>query len=374
MSYDQTRVCNTCFFDSNFPGVVIEDNGRCNHCNSADFRTNVNQWTDSNPEQLCIIASQLKEERIRKGAKYDCIIGASGGFDSSYVIYIAKQIMDLNPLVVSYSNDFTRKIASDNLQRICHKLKIDLKVVTSKHKYDKQYVKAFMEAFKEVGSYWGCCEFCGFILNAVIYKFAKENNISTMLNSTNAYEDRATQYLPKKYKKDYMLRNIYKIGITKQIKMIYHMAKAQYYYDRFRFEFATPSLIKAIFNRKTIFSLAPEPANKYRNSLYGINKIDVSKYIKWDVDNMINTMEIELGWETPEMPYLPMRFDCELEAGLIDQTFRNVTGKTMHTILCNNLIYGGIRTKTDLEETVCKYETEVYAESRRLFGKLNIKM
>jgi hypothetical protein len=171
-----------------------------------------------------------------------------------------------------------------------------------------------------------------------------------------------------------MIRNIYKIGITKQIKMVYHITKAQYYYNRFRFEFATPSIIKAIFSRKTIFSLAPEPANKYHNSLYGINKIDVSKYIKWDVDNMINTMEKELGWETPEKPYLPMRFDCELEAGLIDQTFRNVTGKTMHTILCNNLIYGGIRTKTDLEETVCKYETEADAESRRLFGKLNIKM
>ena len=104
---NEQRICISCFFDENFPGVIIEENGRCNHCNSGEFKEKVSKLTHSNVEQLRIVSSQIREERKNKGSKYDCIIGASGGLDSSYVVYIAKKIFDNNPLVVSYANDFT---------------------------------------------------------------------------------------------------------------------------------------------------------------------------------------------------------------------------------------------------------------------------
>jgi len=134
------RTCATCFFTDTFPGVTIEDNGRCNYCNRGHIRTKIRELTTSNLEQLQLVATQLKLETQQKGAKYDCIVGASGGLDSSYVIYVARRIMGLNPLVVSYANDFTTSIARENLQRLCKVLGVDLRTISSKGKFDRKHI------------------------------------------------------------------------------------------------------------------------------------------------------------------------------------------------------------------------------------------
>jgi hypothetical protein len=362
-------VCRTCFFGNNFPGVAIEENGSCNYCNSTEFSKKIRELTTSNLDQLRFVASQLREERVRKGGKYDCIIGASGGFDSSYVVYVAKRIMELNPLVVCYTNDFAKGLAKDNLKRLCDELNVDLKIARSKKKFDKKHVRAFMQAFKDVGSYWGCCEFCVYVLEAVIYKFASEENISTMLVSNNIYEGMATQYLTKEFKRGFMLSNISKLKLIKLLKILYYMVISQYYFIRFKMEFFAPSRIKTFFHRSTVLSLARANTSILKN----ITRVNITQYIPWDIDKIIKTLETEVGWKSPEKPYLPMRFDCVLEDALIDRTYKNATGVTLHTIMCNNLIYGGARTKKDLEATVYKYEKEVAEENIQLLKELKIK-
>jgi hypothetical protein len=311
----------------------------------------------------------LKEERQKKGGKYDCIIGASGGLDSSYVIYIAKEIMDLKPLVVSYVNDFSKRLARENLKQICKELNIDLKIITSNKKFDKKHIRSFVRALNDVGSYWGCCVFCGYILDAVIYKFASEENISTMLGSSNLYESVATEYLTKEFKKSFMRKNVYKTGFARFLKFLFHMSIAQYYFIRFKMEFSASSRVKTFFQRSTLCSIAPgKPFDMSRN----IKEVDVTKYIHWDVDKIVMTLENELGWKSPEKPELPMRFDCVLEDALIDRTYKNATGVTFRTLICNNLIYAGLRTKKELEDTVKKYEDNVASENIQLLNNLEI--
>ena len=284
------KVCNSCFFTENFPGVTIEENGRCNYCNSGEFFTKKRKLTSSDIKQLSLVASQLKEEREKKGAKYDCIIGASGGLDSSYVLYVAKRIMELNPLVVNYVNDFTTSIAKDNLQKICKELKVDLKIIKSKKKLDKKHIKSFIHAFKDVGSYWGCCAFCGYILDEVVYKYAREENISTMLCSNNLYENMSTQYLTEKFKINFMLRNIYNLKLRKLLKFLYHLSISQYYFNRFRMEFYISSRMKTIFNRSTLCSLIPSKSSKI---LKNMKRVSITKYVPWDIDNIVKTMKKE---------------------------------------------------------------------------------
>lgn len=370
MNDDQNKVfCKTCFFNNSFPGFSIEKNGKCNYCNSNEFSTKISKLTSSNLDQLFHVASQIKQEREKSGGKYDCIIGASGGFDSSYVIYVAKRIMGLNPLVVSYVNDFTKNIAKDNLQQICNKLNVDIKIIRSKKKFDKKHIRSFIQAFNDVGSYWGCCEFCEYILEAVIFKFASEENISTMLISTNLYEGLATQYLTQKFKKDFMLKSIYKLKLLNLLKLFYHLIISQYYFIRFKMEFPAPSRTKTLFHRSTLLSLARGNSSLLKN----IKRIDITKYINWDIDKIVMTLEKELGWKSPEKPYLPMRFDCVLEDALIDRTYKNATGLTIHTLICNNLIYGGMRTKKELESAVDKYEKGVAEENSQLRKELKIE-
>jgi hypothetical protein len=367
MADNQARECSTCFFTDKFPGVVINENSRCNHCNSDDFRKRMTELTTLSKDQLMALAEKLREERKQKGARYDCIIGASGGLDSSYVIYLAKKVMNLNPLVVSYTNDFTRGVAKENLKKLCDKLGVELRVEASRKKFDRKHIRSLMRAFRDVGSYWGCCEFCGYILDAVIYKHSKAENITTMLGSTNLYEGMATQYLSKKFKNDFMLGNIKRLGIGKLIRMMYHLMISQYYYNRFRFEFGVPSRISLFFDRSTILSMAP---GKKSTLLAHINKLDLTQYVHWNVDEMVQAMAQEAGWKSQDGPYLPMRFDCILEDGLIDRTYKNATGLTIHTIMCNNLIYGGVKTKKDLAQTASVYEGTVAEEHEHLVKML----
>lgn len=133
MNNKNYKKCNSCFFSEKFPGVIIEKNGRCTFCNSDDFKIDKSVQTTLNITELQNIAKELKEKR--KG-KYDCIIGASGGLDSSYVIYIAKKILDLNPLVIKYDHGFNYSISDNNLKTICSKLKVDLKIIKSAKQND----------------------------------------------------------------------------------------------------------------------------------------------------------------------------------------------------------------------------------------------
>ena len=148
------------------------------------------------------------------------------------------------------------------------------------------------------------------------------------------------------------------------------MSISQYYFIRFKMEFPASSRVKAFFQRSTLCSIAPgKPFDQSRN----LKKVNVSNYIPWDIDEIVLTLENELGWKSPEKPELPMRFDCLLEDALIDRTYKNATGLTIHTLICNNLIYGGIRTKKELEDTVKKYEEDVAEEYIHLLKNLEIR-
>ena len=151
------KTCNTCFFTERFPGITVSDNGSCNLCNDNSFRKAKENQTNSTQDELKKIAEIIRKE---SRGKYDCIVGASGGLDSSYAVYVAKKIMNLNPLVVSYDHNFSYDVAKDNLKAMCKSLGVDLKIIKSKARNDLKYVKYMVLALRNVGLYWGVCNFC----------------------------------------------------------------------------------------------------------------------------------------------------------------------------------------------------------------------
>jgi len=104
----ENHVCSSCFSTTKFPGTIIEWNKKCNRCNSHDFEEEIKHQTTSDISELRSIGKKLKE---KTPGKYDCVISASGGFDSSYIIYAAKKLLNLNPLVVKYDYGFNHEIA-----------------------------------------------------------------------------------------------------------------------------------------------------------------------------------------------------------------------------------------------------------------------
>ena len=117
------KICSRCILDSDFPGIHFDLNDVCNNCHIFDESDKKYAINKSNNEKLLKFIEKIKKEGRRK--EYDCIVGASGGRDSTYCLYITKK-WGLRPLAVHYDNNMDSKIAAENIKKACSKLDIDL--------------------------------------------------------------------------------------------------------------------------------------------------------------------------------------------------------------------------------------------------------
>ena len=123
MSFEY-RMCTRCVMDTTDPDIVFDENGVCNHCHTYDRM--VREYVVDGEEGL----RQLEQtaQKIRKdgqGKKYDCVIGVSGGVDSTYVAYRVKKL-GLRPLAVHLDNGWDSELAVKNIEETLKRLDIDL--------------------------------------------------------------------------------------------------------------------------------------------------------------------------------------------------------------------------------------------------------
>jgi len=105
--------------DETDPEIVFDEQGVCNHCSNLNAKVkNLPTFND-----LQSIIRKIKEAGKHK--KYDCIVGVSGGVDSSYVAYLIKEL-GLRPLAVHLDNGWNSELAVSNIEKILDQLKIDL--------------------------------------------------------------------------------------------------------------------------------------------------------------------------------------------------------------------------------------------------------
>lgn len=118
------QICSRCIMDTSDPGIHFDLEGFCNHCRDYHVRSkNVLPSLQDRDAQRDIIVRQIKT--AGQGREYDCIIGVSGGVDSSYLAYQVKQL-GLRPLAVHFDNGWNSELAVTNIQRMLEKLNIDL--------------------------------------------------------------------------------------------------------------------------------------------------------------------------------------------------------------------------------------------------------
>lgn len=122
------QICTKCIMDTTDPEITFDENGVCNHCRRyIEEKVKERLFLDkAGQEKLDRLIEKIKIEGRNK--KYDCIIGASGGMDSTYVIYLVKK-MGLRPLAVHLDNGWNAEIAENNLKNAFKKLNIDLHII-----------------------------------------------------------------------------------------------------------------------------------------------------------------------------------------------------------------------------------------------------
>ena len=118
-------ICKRCIYDSKIiPYMNINpETHQCNYCDEYDEMNKNYPTGNEGLKILKEISEKIKKKS--KGKKYDVVVGVSGGCDSSYMLYLAKDL-GLNPLAVHCDNGWNTEIANENLNNIVRKLNVDL--------------------------------------------------------------------------------------------------------------------------------------------------------------------------------------------------------------------------------------------------------
>jgi len=136
--------CKNCLMPVSKPGLNLDDEGICPACRHAETRKDVDY--DKRFEEL----KQLCEKYKRDDGYYDSIIAVSGGKDSHYQVYVFKELLGMNPLLVAVGDPFTKtKAGLHNIKNICEAFNCDMISLQLSPNLVKRMVRI---AFEELGS------------------------------------------------------------------------------------------------------------------------------------------------------------------------------------------------------------------------------
>ncbi len=251
------RICNRCVMDTTDPDISFDDDGVCNHCHEYDYKAQIRLFSEVEGQQrLDEIVEKIKASGRNKD--YDCIVGVSGGVDSTYVAYKAKQL-GLRPLAVHFDNGWNSELAVSNIEKILNNLKIDLDTYVVDWEEFRDLQLSFLKASVpdcEVPTDHG--------IYALLMQTAVKHGIKYVLNGMNFRTEAgfvpAWAYGHSDWK---YIRSIHKIFGSKPLKT----------FPRFSYSY----LFYALMLRRVKF-------------------IAILNYLPYDKSKTAQLLESELGW------------------------------------------------------------------------------
>jgi N-acetyl sugar amidotransferase len=138
------KQCKRCIMDTTVPGIAFDASGECNFCELHDKMDK--EFPSGEKGKVILDGLVAKIKSAGKGKKYDCVLGISGGRDSSFTLYYAKKVLGLNPIAVHFNDGFGNPIAGENMVRACEKLGVELRTITSDWRESKDLKLAFLKA------------------------------------------------------------------------------------------------------------------------------------------------------------------------------------------------------------------------------------
>lgn len=253
---DDIKVCNRCIMDTTDPVIQFDTSGFCNYCTSylqKDFTYNLEK-----EQQLQQVIDEIK--KAGKGKKYDCIIGVSGGVDSTYVAYEVKK-RGLRPLAVHLDNGWNSELAVSNIQKCLEKLQIDLYTYVIDWKEFRDLQLSFLKA-----SIPGMEVPTDHAIISILNQAAINNNVKYIINGSNGSSEfiMSPRWSEGEAQRDWLLiKNIHK-------------------------KFGTAKL--RTFPRTTML-------DNFKNKLvHKLTVINILNYVDYSKEKGKKLIEDELGW------------------------------------------------------------------------------
>ena len=266
------QICSNCVMDTTDTQILFDTKGVCDHCNNYYVNVRPNWHTDElGLEVLNREVDKIKKEGI--GKDFDCILGMSGGVDSSYLTYLAKEKLGLRPLVFHVDAGWNSQIAANNIEMLVDKLGLDLYTEV----IDWEEMKDLQLAFFKAGvPFLDIPQDHAFF--ATMYNFAEKYKIKHILTGANYSTE--------------CVRN--------PVEWIYYGTDT--------------TLIRDIHNRFGERPLVKFPlSNILRHKIYlryfrGIRIVKPLDFFPYDKEEAIQFLEKQFGWQRYPQKHFESRF------------------------------------------------------------------
>ncbi|WII71821.1 N-acetyl sugar amidotransferase [Bdellovibrio sp. 22V] len=179
MSSSEYKICSNCIMDTSDPNITFDEAGLCDYCRNFSESIKPSWHSDIRGEaKLERLTEKIKKDG--KGREFDCIIGLSGGLDSSYAAYIAKEKMGLRPLLFHVDAGWNTDQAVGNVEKLVDGLGLDLYTEVINWEEMKDLQTAFLKAQVPDQDIPQDTAFF-----SALYKFAKKHKIKYVLTGGN---------------------------------------------------------------------------------------------------------------------------------------------------------------------------------------------
>lgn len=179
MSERKYQVCSHCVMDTSDENIIFDENGVCERCNEY-LHEILKKWNYGKGHEAELQALLENIKKSGKGKEYDCILGLSGGLDSTYMLHLAVKEWGLRPFVFHIDCGWNLPVAESNIRKVCNGLGVELHI----EKTDWNELREMQLAFFRTGhAALDAPQDHAFI--ALIDKYSQKLGVKYILNGYN---------------------------------------------------------------------------------------------------------------------------------------------------------------------------------------------
>ncbi|HFL5522427.1 TPA: N-acetyl sugar amidotransferase [Salmonella bongori] len=179
MKKDNYQICRHCIMDTTDPNINFNDKGECDYC--TNYENNIfPAWIKGSSSEYFLSEMANKIKADAKNSDFDCIIGLSGGLDSSYAAYIAKEKMGLRPLLFHVDAGWNTDQAVGNIEKLIEGLGLDLYTEVVNWEEMKDLQLSFLKSGIPDQDLVQDASFF-----SALYKFARQHRIKHVITGSN---------------------------------------------------------------------------------------------------------------------------------------------------------------------------------------------
>ncbi|MDD5063961.1 MAG: hypothetical protein PHQ35_04265 [Phycisphaerae bacterium] len=317
--------------------ITFSKDGVCNVCTAAKQSAQKSGETEPSEDELNKIIENIRARG--RGSDFDCLVGLSGGRDSSYLMYLLTQKHKLRVLATYYRTPFTPDVIEENVRRIVKQLNVklvEIKLPWDLHlKVAKKYFLLWQKKpLPEIANL--TCVVCK-LVNREVFRIAKAHNIKSIVCGGNRYEE--LQILPAFRDEDltdkaHSFRN-------QLLKMLQTFKKGLSLLSK------CPSVIRYLPISVKVSLLYITLHTPYlRLRYHDIYCVDYFFNAEWNEAECIETIQSKLGWQPPPGSLGTWKADCDF-ADIKNYMFQKTTGATYAEAMLSNLIRDGQITREE---------------------------